>query len=372
MDQDVKIALCNNLNVRGGAVLAFPIPELFELLEELFTDGEAEVAAQMPAAAVSVRDLAAQLSRSEEELIPLLKAMTDKGTVLDRDKDGVTLYKLLPLLPGIFEFQFMGGRDTEHHRKLARLFKNYLSLAETKMRQMITIPKDATSFSRVIPVERSIEAGPQIHTFDQVSRYIQDAEAVSVGHCYCRHQALLLGEDPCEAPRESCFSFGPGAKYIAKHGLGRLVGKEEALDILKACEEHGLIHLTSNTSSFLEYLCNCCACHCDSLKKIQETGLRLWGTGSSYLPRTDPEACTGCGTCVEHCQMEAIVLNEEEQAVVDMDRCLGCGACAYLCPSGAVTMQVRQDAHEPPKTARELRAAILNDLQRGAQGAKPA
>ncbi len=370
MDETLGKELCNNLNNRGGAVLAFPGPELFELLDELFTVEEAEVAAKMPPAAISAEDLAERLSKTADVLVPILESMTDKGTVLDREKDGVTLYKLLPLLPGIFEFQFMGGKDTERHRRLARLFKEYITLAEVKMRKTVPVPKDMTAFSRVIPIERSIDAGPRIYTFHQLSKYIEEAEAVSVGHCYCRHQAYLLGEEPCEAPRESCFSFGPGAKYISKHGLGRLVSKEEALAILEKCEESGLIHLTSNTSNFLEYLCNCCACHCDSLKKIKEQGLRFYGATSGLYPETDPDKCIGCGTCEEHCQMDAVTVNDEGTAEIDRNMCLGCGACAYLCPSDALVMRSADDIREPPKTAKDLRASVLKDLQRGAAEAR--
>jgi len=370
MDEKLRIELCNNLNNRGGAVLAFPIPELFELLEELFTEQEAALAAKMPPAAVSAKDLANTLSTKEADLVPVLESMTDKGTVLDREKDGVTLYKLLPLLPGIFEFQFMGGKDSEHHRRLARLFKDYIGIAEDKMRQLVPIPEDMTSFARVIPVERSIDVGPKIYTFHQLSKYIEDAEAISVGHCYCRHQASLLGEEPCEAPRESCFSFGPGAKYITKHGLGRMVSKDEALEILGKCEESGLIHLTSNTSYFLKYVCNCCGCHCDSLKKIKETGLSFYGANSGYYPEIDSEACIGCGTCEEHCQMDAIAVNEDETAELDQGLCLGCGACASLCPSEAITMRPNESIKEPPKTSKDLRASVAKDLRRGAAEAR--
>ena len=148
-----------------------------------------------------------------------------------------------------------------------------------------------------------------------------------------------------------------------------MISKEEAFEILSACEEKGLVHLSSNTSEFLEYLCNCCGCHCDLLKKIRDTGSPVWAATSGYRASVDTDACTGCGTCEEKCQLNAVSLDDTDVAVVDEARCIGCGACAYLCPEEAILMAALEDIPTPPKTARDLRTAILKDLQ-GAQEEK--
>ena len=43
------------------------------------------------------------------------------------------------------------------------------------------------------------------------------------------------------------------------------------------------------------------------------------------------EKCTGCGTCVDLCPVEAIKL-EDNIAVVDADQCVDCGSCENECP----------------------------------------
>lgn len=62
----------------------------------------------------------------------------------------------------------------------------------------------------------------------------------------------------------------------------------------------------------------------------------------------DEERCVGCGTCVELCPYDSIVLKsvydfEREEhkrlAVVDINTCQGCGACAAGCPSSVPTLQ---------------------------------
>jgi hypothetical protein len=155
----------------------------------------------------------------------------------------------------------------------------------------LTAVKEATPPTRIIPVEKTIQAGQTVYTFDQLSRYIDSADAIAVGHCYCRHQAQLLGEESCDAPRECCMNFGPGARYTAERGITRMITKEEAHAILEECEEHGLVHLSSNTSEFLEYLCNCCSCHCDLLHKLKETDKPIWIASSGYVATVDEELC---------------------------------------------------------------------------------
>lgn len=55
----------------------------------------------------------------------------------------------------------------------------------------------------------------------------------------------------------------------------------------------------------------------------------------------DPEICTSCGACAEHCRFGAIL---EEKAVyrVEQADCEGCGVCEYVCPAGAVTFVERK------------------------------
>jgi ferredoxin len=363
MEKSLFNDLCTNVNKLGGMIPAMPCPELAALFEELFTEEEAKIAAKFPPVATSAPDLAKKLSRPESDITPLLESMADKATVLSREKDGVVLYRLLAIMPGMFEFQFMRGTDTEHDRRLARMFKAYLDIAEPMVTQTLASAKEVTPPTRIIPVEKTIQAGQTVYTFDQLSRYIESADAIAVGHCYCRHQAHLLGEESCEAPNECCMNFGPGARYTAERGITRMISKKEAHAILQECEEHGLVHLSSNTSEFLEYLCNCCSCHCDMLHKLKETDKPIWIASSGYVAKVNEALCESCETCVEKCQVEAVSMNDAQVAVVDSNRCIGCGACANLCPTEAIFMALHPQVPSPPETARDLRQAILKGIQ---------
>jgi len=52
--------------------------------------------------------------------------------------------------------------------------------------------------------------------------------------------------------------------------------------------------------------------------------------------KIDKEKCTGCGSCVEACPVEAITL-DNEKAIVDEESCIDCGSCVDECPSEAIS-----------------------------------
>jgi hypothetical protein len=127
--------------------------------------------------------------------------MAGKGLCgVSKTSDGV-LYRGLPLMPGIFEFIFIGGGESEWEKTVARLIHTYKkAYAEFKGVEKITYP-----LTRVIPVARTIKAGNTIHTYDQVMTYIHKYDVIGVGACYCRQAAKLRGEELHGMPDRSMF-----------------------------------------------------------------------------------------------------------------------------------------------------------------------
>lgn len=59
------------------------------------------------------------------------------------------------------------------------------------------------------------------------------------------------------------------------------------------------------------------------------------------LAVVDPDACTGCGLCVDYCRYGALsMIDGEIFPVVEVDQlsCEGCAVCTLVCPSQAFTM----------------------------------
>ena len=172
-----------------------------------------------------------------------------------------------------------------------------------------------------------------------------------------RHEAKLIDEhDDCGKPNEVCLQFGHGAQFIIERGLGRKVDKGEALDILKKAEAAGLVHCTINSKE-IDFLCNCCACHCMILKPALAQPKPALILSSGFQPVFDAEACTACENCVYMCPAEALTLVGEAIAV-DLDQCIGCGVCASNCPAEAVVMEERPGVAPPHDDKRSLMEAV--------------
>lgn len=56
-------------------------------------------------------------------------------------------------------------------------------------------------------------------------------------------------------------------------------------------------------------------------------------------PEADPEKCTACGTCVEHCAVSALGMGEDDLPHVDADTCITCFCCQEMCPEKAIALR---------------------------------
>ena len=364
MTEAVYEKLAKALSMRGGAVPAMKCQTLFALLEELFTTKEAELATKMPISPFPAETFAKEIVGGDpKEVRSLLETMADKGTVFTVDRDGQRFYVLMPLVPGIFEMQFMGGEVSERTKKLARLFDDYFALVnEVAMRHLADASTSRTvvPFARVIPVEADIPTDVTIHPYDKVSEYIAKSNYIAIGTCYCRHHGELVGH-PCDKPKDVCMAFGPQAKYVAERGFAKLVSREEAIKVLDRSEEAGLIHCSSNTGKYISFICNCCGCHCGIIQSMKR-GVIPMGAVSSFIVMMNEDECSGCGVCIDRCQMDALSL-DGAMLVRNAERCIGCGLCISVCPTEALKLELRKGALVPPYDQRELNSAMMASLQ---------
>jgi len=52
------------------------------------------------------------------------------------------------------------------------------------------------------------------------------------------------------------------------------------------------------------------------------------------------DTCIACGSCVDSCATEAIVLDDSvNHYVISQDKCIQCGSCVDTCPLGAIEEQ---------------------------------
>ena len=243
MAEQVYHELCEVLGKRWGRYPARDIPQFYALVEELFTPQEAAVYNAIPKGSHPAEAIAQEMGKDAGEIRPVLEEMAYKGLCTSASTGGVTFYTAPVFVPGIFEFQFMRGTRTERDKKLARLIHAYKAAVDAGQRPVeITYP-----WTRVIPVDRKIQADNTIHTYQQVASYIEKYHPLSVSVCFCRHEAKLIDEkDDCGKPDEVCMQFGMGAQFVIDRKMGRQISKEQALEVLNKSEEAGLVHATVN------------------------------------------------------------------------------------------------------------------------------
>ncbi|MGQ9536676.1 MAG: ATP-binding protein [Actinomycetota bacterium] len=316
------------------------------ILERLFTEEEAELALLLSPLPEETETIAARSGVDPGYLAGKLEEMSRKGLIFRTRRGGRAYYNTAPFMIGLYEYS-VEKMDEE----LASLYREYYEAAYMQEMAASGIPG-----FKVLPIGERIQAPFTVYPYLNLVEEVRRARAISVADCICRKESALLGE-ACRYPRETCLSFGAAAEYYIENGIGREIGAEEALEILRAADEAGLIHAGVNTKH-LSNICNCCPCCCASMKGITKKGMdRRYFLNALFEAVVDTEECTACEACVERCPVGAIGV--EETAAVDRDRCLGCGLCAGACPGEAITMVLREDREEPYERVLEMGMDIL-------------
>jgi len=341
LEQALLERLTDAIAKRGGATPAIKCPPFYDVLNAFFSTEEAEIAAKLPMEGITAKQIA-QLTGAKDmgKLVQTLEAMADRGLLLADKLGDNTTYKLLPLVPGMFEFQFMKGGTSERERKLILLIHEYLralTQASTAAKATGTAEK-----KRVVHLDELISQVAVIHSYAECMDLIDKTDDIAVGNCMCRHRGEVVGR-PCDKPKEVCIMLGEEAKAATARGIMRKVTRDEARKLIERAEEAGLVHQTMyHQGGFIEFLCNCCVCHCATLKGIQRSPVPSLAAIVKFVIEIDKESCLGCEDCIPRCQMGALKM-EGDELKVDANRCIGCGLCMYACPADSLKLVKRDN-----------------------------
>ena len=302
------------------------------VLERLFTDEEAALAAQLRLTKETPAQIAARVGGDARAIRSQLKEMARRGLIAAGRAEGGLGFGLLPFAIGIYEFQY-NTMDVE----LAQLFEDYYRRA---FGQIMTI---RPLIQRVIPIGEEIRNDMEVRPYETASQLIESARAWGVVDCLCRLQKELVG-DPCDHPRDVCMILSSVAGVFDGAPDVRGLSRSEALATLRRAAEAGLVHCTSNTQEGLPhlwYICNCCTCSCGILRAMADLGVANVVARSAFVVEVDADLCSACETCVERCPFGA--LSVDDIAQVARVRCVGCGVCVPACPSDALLLVRRPD-----------------------------
>ncbi|MBI2901365.1 MAG: 4Fe-4S dicluster domain-containing protein [Planctomycetes bacterium] len=339
-----------------------------EILEILYSPEDAALAAKMPVRPSRIEKISERVGIPPDQLRPVLDRMCERGLVLDlvHPETGAVKYLLAPPVVGFFEFSMMRVKDGIPKKRMAEALDAYVRFDDAFAREVFG---GETVIGRTLMHESvwDDEPPPDVLDWERATAIVEDARAHSVSLCYCRHKAEHLGH-ACDAPSDNCLSLNGGAEFVARRGFGRKIEKAEALDLLHASRERGLVQIADNVMNRPTYICNCCGCCCGQLQGINRYDLPAVNP-SGFVPVSDLARCRGCSRCSRACPVTAIAMlarrvdakrKNELEPRIDLDRCIGCGLCVDACPSDAMHVKRREERPAVPVNTieRSLRMAI--------------
>jgi Pyruvate/2-oxoacid:ferredoxin oxidoreductase delta subunit len=332
-------------------IMGYPFSEaLIDLLKETYTPVEAQVALAIPnhLLPLQVVDVETIIQKSElpkHTVLAALKSLSKKNMIYSSPtKEGGEGYALLQVGYGMPQTFFWGGKQNEHARRMAKLVLKYFTVATTQK----VYGGVKTKTYKYSPANLAIDVPIQgVLPHEQMDAIVGSSTKIAVAHCPCRMSAKILGRTDCEHSLEVCLKYDEMAQFVIDKGLAREVSKDETRQILKKCEEEGLVHMVDNAQGEIKHTCNCCGHYCWNVGIIRRRKIPRDVLMDVYFTRvTDPGVCIGCGACAKICPVDAVVINDD-LAKVDSNWCIGCGVCAIPCPTEAITIKRRSEKLSP-------------------------
>ena len=318
---------------------------LMEVLRIQFTPAEAELAVVVGFDGGNLDQIQKKCGIDREKLKDMLRTMADKGTMWITPGSDDPVYKTIGMAgPGIIETGGWGNIRFPHSVPLMKALHRLEHDFTTKSLVDLGLP-----LGRVWATPEALpdDAEPS----ENVAEAIRGSGYWGVSACSCRLPHWIA--DPgnhCDHLLETCLFLGNMARWGVEHGMCREITYGEAVDLLKACNENGLVH-TYDPNMFI---CNCCYDCCVFFVGIREKGAQMLFP-SEFVARIDAESCTACGVCADRCPVDAIEINDF--ATVDGKDCLGCGVCYPSCPVEAVSL-VRRPMEYMPEITAEMQSKI--------------
>jgi NADPH-dependent glutamate synthase beta chain and related oxidoreductases len=274
-----------------------------KILKKLISEEECELGMHLTKTPISAEDFAKKFGGSEEKVSTMLWNMADHGAIFPHFIKGKPYYRLAPFVPGIYEYMY-DKRTLD--QEMAQLF---VDMPDELSSLFKFLPMNDGGMLRTVPVMQEIKGQQKVLAHEEIVKFIETAELITVTDCLCRASMKMIGKG-CEHPIEdTCIQLGPHAEYYIKTGRGREISKEEAIEVLNKVEEAGLVHTVFATEGYdtSSYICNCCGCSCSGFRLMRQFGGGAISQ-SNFRAAIDSEKCVACGACVDVCPQNAIKL----------------------------------------------------------------
>jgi ferredoxin len=354
-DQSLYQRLAKHLDNLPGGFPSTPDGLEIRILKRLFNPDEADLAMYLTLLPEPTRVVAHRAKLPIAEAEQRLEEMAAKGLIYSlRHRDKPTEYMALQFVVGIWEFQ-LNRLNEELVRDVNEYFRKAFDLELWRKAPQL----------RTIPVGESICNQQDVMVYEQAEAIIADQRLIVVADCICRKERGMVGEG-CTNPLETCLIFGSGAEYYLRNGLGRTISQTAALQILRLANQTGLV-LQPGNSQDPGNICCCCGDCCGVLRNARLHPQPASVISSPYQAYNQVEYCTGCGECVERCQMAAIAV-DNGYAEIKLDRCIGCGLCVTTCDTKALSLRRKSEAEQKKVPRNGVDSALHLARTRGKLG----
>jgi ferredoxin len=201
-------------------------------------------------------------------------------------------------------------------------------------RKMISDHQQRNHFGQPLPIE-------------DVEQVLDMASSITVIPCICRmHEPNRTADEVCvlvtTQPVDSVLTEGfkdydGGPELDDFHK----VTKEQAMGLMRACEDKGLMHsIWTFKTPFTAAICNCnVSSGCMAMKLTSTYDIKVMWRGE-MVATLDADACTRCGACARVCPFSAISAGRGS-VTLHAETCWGCGICRSACEHGAISLSER-------------------------------
>lgn len=321
-DQAVKLKVLEFANkvsgkkVGGKGSFTTADPRYY-IMEPVVSDEMAEVALVMGFRKPrSAEELAVLCGKSVELTKKLAWELSLAGVCFVNKKEGVDKYWYDTWVPGIMEMMVNNKENVKKYPQIARAFEEYGRIVGPMSVGKFPV---GVGVMRVIPVETAIQGETRRASYEEISKYLNEAHIFTVSDCSCRTSREVMGEGCGHLKEDMCIQLDHAAEYYIRTGRGREITREEAFEIILRAEENGLMHQIPNFDGTgkTHAICNCCGCSCFAMR-IAQMYKNSDMVRSNYVAHVDAEKCVACGECVENCPTNAAKLGQKLHTITPL------------------------------------------------------
>ena len=300
-------------------------PMFADVLPLIVRPEEVELLLRMSEKELSITELSELLSLPQILTQSKVNSLYSRGFLKKRGR----LYSVRP-------FERIISRHLSEGR-LGAFGKHVAALANYRMDEHARRAEaDPHPEGKVLPIpDAVIEPVSVVLPYETAISILVKARSISLRDCGCR-----VTYRSCANPLRTCLAIDEFSDELVERGVAEEVPLEEAKEVLKIADAHGLVHQALYTDWLkgeVFDICSCCSCCCVYLRALMNYGVKHHIARSGLVAKVNTDKCTGCRVCLERCKFGARRL-ENGRSVVIRENCYGCGLCTTACEAQACVL----------------------------------